>query len=245
MVAVVFAFASMTLGCEEERDVPAPTAAVPGIDQDDDAKGPFVDEDVACETFRDAVLERKDDLGCKEVTVAECPDLVRPAGSLACTRFTKKSLDDCTSRIEGYNECGDFGLSRCLLVSAVNETTGGCVPPGQSDGGDAEDGGPSTSEDDAGPTSEPGDSGSEPMTPADASSDVDAAVNPDAAPPTQLDGAAPESDAAVTTDAATDAAVVSPVLDAAAPDAGPAPEPVVDASTADASTVDAGPDAAL
>src|SRR5689334_19247422 len=125
--AIVGSFA--VCGCEEERSVPAPDKAEPGITQGP-ADGPLIDEDEACQAYRKAVTKRGDALGCDDLEVAECPELIRPAGATACTRFTKSSVDECTDLIESYGSCDDFSLRRCVLVSVVDEKSEGCVPPG-------------------------------------------------------------------------------------------------------------------
>jgi hypothetical protein len=235
--------AALALGCEEKRDVPPPNTASPGIIQGQ-ADGPLVDEDETCDTLRSALVERKEALGCDELKVGQCPELIRPAGTVACTRFTEGSLDECTSKIEDYGACGDFGLKRCILVSVVEEMSEGCVPPGADSGASGDAG--------------PGDSGAEP-TESDSGSNtpnagLDAALA-DASPADMpVDAGDSPADSGVQ---ALDGAVVT-APDGAAPDSAAPPQdaatgPVaVDASTTDvppaaeagAALVDAGSDAA-
>jgi hypothetical protein len=117
-------------GCDEGQSLEATIDAKPGIQQVGSADGPLLDEDEACQALYDALVDAKDSNGCDDVVVAECPDLVRPGGSLACVRYAEESVDECVSRVEGYGSCKDFVRDACVIVAVVNETSEGCVPPG-------------------------------------------------------------------------------------------------------------------
>ncbi len=165
-----FLLAAWGTGCEESRGAGEERAAQPRLQQVGSADGPLVDEDVACERYREALLEAVESTSCEdEVTVAECPELIRPAGSAACTQFSEESLDVCEEALAGYEGCNDFSRKRCILVSVLDELTPGCVPP---NAGQGAEGGTGESEAGAeagvsepvegGPSSEPTEAGAEP-----------------------------------------------------------------------------------
>lgn len=128
--------------CEDERSGGEDVAARPALTQVGSAEGPFLDEDVACEAIRAVLVDARDSLDCDDIAVPQCPDLIRPGGTIACTRFTERSVDGCLETTTEYQSCSDFSRRRCLLVSALDERTAGCVLPGTLDGGaDAGDAG--------------------------------------------------------------------------------------------------------
>lgn len=139
--------------CEDEHTIEDTVDARPGVEQVGSADGPLLDEAEACESLRDALLDARSDNGCEdEVAVPVCPDLIRPGGSLACVRYSQESIDECASRAEAYESCGDFVSDACIVVAVVSEMSEGCVPPGAADSGADDDvdagGGDDVSDDD-------------------------------------------------------------------------------------------------
>jgi hypothetical protein len=129
-------------GCDDGQSVEATIDAKPGIQQGS-ADGPLLDEGEACEALYEALIDAKS--SCGDVTVAECPELIRPGGSLACVRYSEESVRECVAAIEEYSSCKDFVRDACVVVAVVDESTDGCVPPGPD-----EDAGPDdTTDDDA------------------------------------------------------------------------------------------------
>jgi len=212
------------LGCEEDRGAGENRAAQPGITQISEADGDLLDEDEACETYRELLAEAIDDVGCDdEVELLDCPQLIRPAGASACTRFTQDSIDACEEVIEGYDSCGDFFSRRCLLVSVTEERSEGCVAPGAMPEAGA----------DSGASEEPPDDSEDPSMPSD---DVEAGV-PDAAAPSPDDD---EDEAGVSPDPSEFEAGAAPVEAGVSPD--PGVEPGAEAGTVatEAGAADAG-----
>ncbi len=145
--------------------------------------------------------EMDSQLNCRDVDIQACPDLIRPAGSAACTRFSEQSVQKCEGTIRSYSDCSQFESERCLLVSVLDEMTPGCVPPGppgEPDGG--LDGGS-----DAGDAGDAGDAAG-----------PEAGLARDASPSEAgVDGSAIEAGSAVPADAST-----SSMNDAASADGG-------------------------
>jgi hypothetical protein len=117
------------LGCEDGQSVEDTVDAKPGIQQVGSADGPLLDEDEACEALHEALVDATDSNGCSDVSVPECPGLIRPGGSLACVRFSEESVDECVATIGAYGSCKDFVREACVVVAVVDETSAGCVPP--------------------------------------------------------------------------------------------------------------------
>jgi hypothetical protein len=233
-LVITWALACSALGCEEKREPKKAVAASPGISQAS-ADGPLVDEDKACEQFRNALTGIVDDLSCSDVEVPACPELIRPAGSAACNRFSQGSLDECIEQIAKYETCDDLTFRRCVLVADLSAKTEGCVVPGTviDAGGD----GPST------PAS--GDASTPPTSDAGASEAADARAPETASDSgprsTVVDGgsmAQPEQDASIT--AASDAGRQSDGGNPATPDSGASS----DLDSGSASATDAAADAA-
>lgn len=133
--------------CEEEHTLEPTVNARPGVVQGS-ADGPQLDEDEACEQLRGALLDAVESNSCDEVAVADCPELIRPAGSLACVRYAQASVEECVEAIGGFDSCDAFVGDACIVVAVVGSETQGCVPPGPGDGGAAEDGGSSATTED-------------------------------------------------------------------------------------------------
>lgn len=92
-------------------------------------------ETEACEALLGAVTDREADLNCEERDVAlACPDLLR-ASNPPCAEYAANTVNECVAEINGYEECEDFSLNRCIATSIG----GGC--PTEADGSVAPDGG--------------------------------------------------------------------------------------------------------
>lgn len=138
----------LTFACAAEQTVEPTVDAKPGIRQVGSADGPLLDEDAACAELREALVDATSRLDCDDVAVQECPELIRPAGSLACLRFSEESVDACVGAIEGHGSCSDFTREACVVVAVTSERTEGCVPPGAADGGPDEPGDDDAADDD-------------------------------------------------------------------------------------------------
>lgn len=219
------------LGCDDGQSLEATIDAKPGIEQVGSADGPLLDEDAACMQLYQALLGAKDSNGCDEVAVAECPELIRPGGSLACVRYSQDSVDQCVAAIGDYSSCKDFVRDACVVVAVVGETSAGCVPPGpQQDAGsfDAGAGDDDSGDDDLGSDDDVAsqDAGADDDTTSDDDVGDDDAMGPaDAGSDVMADASAPQVDSGVASapDAgggAPDAAVAD--SGAGGPDAGDA-----------------------
>lgn len=200
----VSCFVLMNAGCEEAHTTEPTVEARPGIEQVGDADGPLLDEDEACEQLKNALEEAKADNDCDDVSVPQCPELVRPGGSLACVRFAQDSVEGCVERIADYDACGDFVLNACVVVAVVDEMTEGCIPPSSitdagtdagatampGDAGEVDPGGDSGLDFDAGSTPRPdaGPGASAPDAAAEPEPSLDAGLPPGADAAPSLDG---------------------------------------------------------
>ncbi|MEN9578624.1 MAG: hypothetical protein RJA70_1633 [Pseudomonadota bacterium] len=124
-------------GCSDERKLEDTVDSKPGLSQPAAGNGPLLDEAEACTLMTAALSGRKSSLDCDGVNIAVCPSLIRPAGSLACARYTKASVDACVEQIGEYKACGDFRLRTCFVTAVAEEKSAGCVPPGPPTGPDA------------------------------------------------------------------------------------------------------------
>lgn len=124
-------------GCAEEHQLEDTVDSRPGVSQPSELGGALFDEGDACQRMETALQAKKSSLNCESVAVSACPGLIRPAGSLACVRYTQASVNACVERIGGYSACGDFRLKACLVSAVADQTSPGCVPPSGVGGADA------------------------------------------------------------------------------------------------------------
>lgn len=134
--SLVVIAAVVLAGCEEERSGGEEREARPGLVQVGSAEGPLLDEDEACGRLRDALLAASERISCSTLRVAACPELVRAAGTAACTRFSEESVEACEELTSVYETCEDFTQRRCLVVSVLEERSEGCWLPGADAGTD-------------------------------------------------------------------------------------------------------------
>jgi hypothetical protein len=132
----------------------------PGIEQVGSADGALLDEGEACEALHEALSAAKAQHGCDEVAVSECPDLIRPAGSLACVRYAEASVEACVAAVEEYSSCRHFVTDACVIVAVVDEQSEGCIPPGSPIDAGADGGVEDAPADDVDPGDAPADAGS-------------------------------------------------------------------------------------
>lgn len=148
------------LGCDDAQSVEPTVDPRPGIEQVGSADGALLDEDEACEALHEALSATKAQHGCDEVAVSQCPDLIRPAGSLACVRYAEASVEACVAAIEEYSSCRHFVTDACVIVAVVDEQSEGCVPPGSPVDAGADGGSEEGPADDVDPSDAPADAGS-------------------------------------------------------------------------------------
>lgn len=140
---LALALALTASGCGTEQTSEATVDARPGIEQVGSADGPLIDEDEACERLHVAFDAARDRHNCSDIVVPDCPELIRPGGSLACLRFAEESVSECVHRLGTYESCADFGNDACVVLAVLDEKSEGCVPPGPPpDAGSDDDEGP-------------------------------------------------------------------------------------------------------
>lgn len=214
----VLVIAAVSLvGCEGERSGGEDQDARPGLIQVGSVEGPLLDEAEACERLHTALLTASERLECSTSRVPACPDLVRPAGTAACTRFSEESIEACEDQLSDYESCEDFTRRRCFVVSVLDQRSEGCLPEAGVDGG-TDAGGPDAGLDggsDAGISPEAGllDAGSDASAPlGDAGlTDAGTGVDPDASTDAGQEPASPNDAAVAPTDpSAPDAAPSAP-----------------------------------
>lgn len=121
-------------GCGETEEAPAqvPSAETvksrPGIVQVGDDDGPVLGEAETCERFRAGVERNRDRLSCEGNELAECPELIRPLASLACTAYSEASLEICLEAFDEASECEALLPGNCVLTADLLRVDPVCVP---------------------------------------------------------------------------------------------------------------------
>lgn len=200
----VTAWGAMTIACSAPPNdyVPEPMPSVdsrPGLVQNGDGTDEWLPEGEACMRYRKALVQSSEALGCS-IDWPRCPELVRPAASLACVVYSTPSVLMCETHFERATTCAQVRPGSCLLTAVIDYHDPVCDNPDASrppaDAGDAnadggsQDAGSSTDETD------PLDAGALDSGDADANgADDSAAGGSDASGPDAGDSQAQPSDA--------------------------------------------------
>lgn len=110
----------------------------PGLVQNGGSADEWLSEHQACTRYRDALTQRSAELGCS-LAWPRCPELVRPAASLACVVYSAPSVLMCERYFELANACTQVQPGSCLLTAVIDYHDPSCdrsnAPTPPSDGG--------------------------------------------------------------------------------------------------------------
>ena len=112
----------------------------PGLVQNGGSADEWLSEHEACTRYRDALTQRSTELDCS-LAWPRCPELVRPAASLACVVYSAPSVLMCERYFELASACTQVQPGSCLLTAVIDYHDPSCdpssVPTSPSDGGQA------------------------------------------------------------------------------------------------------------